>query len=140
MKTLILILLVSLSATAQNLHLKSTDGTYLGCLDCPQHDVKSIHNVHGMYGSDLSPVSIFNKYGEYGGNYSSKSPWSKHASHPPVIFDDQGNTYGRFTRSHHPNKNPASDKLLDMLKKTRLQSPVTPLHQSDDLNFEYFSW
>ena len=75
--------------------------TYLGCLDCPASARDSIFNEQGDYGhcaggdnlfcrgdfAKFSPTGGFNKY----------SACASGASDPPVIEDQQGTYYGRFS-------------------------------------------
>lgn len=70
---------------------------FLGCLDCSQHDLNSIHNPHGQFGSKFSPTSIKNKYSEYGSAYSSYGACNRHATSAPVVVDRSGNYYGKLT-------------------------------------------
>jgi hypothetical protein len=70
---------------------------FLGCLNCNQHVSTSVWNAYGAQGSPYGSSSIFNEYGPYGSPYSSTSPWNPNASNPPVIVDNDGQSYGYFT-------------------------------------------
>jgi hypothetical protein len=76
--------------------------TYLGCLSCTPEDPESIFNKNGRFGScRLLEDSIFCRgpLDEYGtkspiANLSACAP---NASNPPVIVDQDGRYYGRFS-------------------------------------------
>lgn len=70
---------------------------FLGCLNCPSYDSKSIWCAYGDYGSTYGAKSIWTSYGEFGSTYSSYSPWTTYADKPPVIIDKDGNFYGYLT-------------------------------------------
>jgi len=94
--------------------------TYLGCLTCGRYSTESIFNEYGPYGSKYSSTSIWNKYGLFGSPYSQYSPWNPYASDPPVIVDDQGNFYGRFTVNRfHPQRTtiPEIRRFLDLVSE-----------------------
>lgn len=61
---------------------------FLGCLNCSKHDNSS----------------IWNKYGTYGSKYNSESPWNKYSTSGPVIVDNEGNFYGKFTTNKYDNQ------------------------------------
>jgi hypothetical protein len=71
--------------------------TYLGCLTCPEYDTDSVFCSYGDHGSTYSSTSIHTTYGEFGSSYSSYSACSTYASDPPVIVDQNGGYYGRFS-------------------------------------------
>lgn len=76
---------------------------YLGCLNCSQYAVDSVHNEYNSYGSQYSATSIFNRYGVYGSPYSNTSACNQYANQPPAIVDSDGNFYGRLTlNEYHP--------------------------------------
>ncbi len=69
----------------KNLHIISSDGTYLGNCNPDKFDSKSIFNEYGDHGSKYSSKSILNKYGDYGDSYSDRSAFSRHANDPPWL-------------------------------------------------------
>ncbi len=99
-KTLFILLLTSVNIlSAQTLLLyggKNRD-TFLGCLNCPSYDTKSIWCSYGDFGSTYGTKSIWTTYGDYGSTYSSYSPWTSYADKPPVVVDSDGNFYGYLT-------------------------------------------
>ena len=77
---------------------------FLGCLNCSKYDKLSIWNKYGDFGSKYNSDSIWNKYGTYGSKYSSESPWNKYSTNGPVIVDNAGNFYGKFTTNKYDNQ------------------------------------
>jgi len=71
--------------------------TFLGCLNCSKTDPNSVHNLYGTYGNAYSGTSIFNHFSEYGSAYSATSACGTYASDPPVVVNQQGQSYGRLT-------------------------------------------
>lgn len=78
---------------------------YLGCLNCDSTRPDSIFNVSGRYGRCLG-VSGDNLYcrgfiSKFGNKrlFSDMSACSPRATDPPVIVDNDGNYYGRFSIS-----------------------------------------
>lgn len=71
--------------------------TFLGCLNCPSYDTKSVWCSYGDYGSTYGTKSIWTTYGDFGSTYSSNSPWTTYADKPPVVVDKDGNFYGYLT-------------------------------------------
>jgi hypothetical protein len=78
-------------------------GTYLGCLSCPSSAPDSIFNAYGGYGRCASHAdrNLFCRgaFAEFGssGPFDDASACSSGASDPPVIVDEQGAYYGRFS-------------------------------------------
>jgi hypothetical protein len=78
-------------------------GTYLGCLSCPSSAPDSIFNAYGGYGRCASHAdrNLFCRgaFAEFGssGPFDDASACSSGASDPPVILDEQGTYYGRFS-------------------------------------------
>jgi len=75
--------------------------TYLGCLDCPASARDSIFNEQGDYGrcaggDNLFCRGDFAKFSPTGG-FNKFSACASGASDPPVIEDQQGTYYGRFS-------------------------------------------
>lgn len=77
--------------------------TYLGCLNCPQSANDSIFNERGEYGHCPGPFSDnlfcrgpFKDFGS-SGPFHDLSACGSGASEPPVIVDDDGGYYGRFS-------------------------------------------
>jgi hypothetical protein len=71
--------------------------TFLGCLNCSKFDSTSICNKFGQLGSLFTSDSIWNASGRFGS--SSDSPWNVFSTSGPVIVDESGQFYGRFTAS-----------------------------------------
>lgn len=71
--------------------------TFLGCLNCSEHDANSVHNKFGLHGSEFGQESIFNEFSQYGSPYSMHSACNEFASDPPVIVDRDGGYHGRLT-------------------------------------------
>jgi hypothetical protein len=92
---------VSLSDSRQSLLLFGGSGheVFLGCLNCSEHEPKSVQNKYGDFGNKYSDHSIFNRYSDYGSRYSSYGVCNKYASDPPAIFDGEGHYFGRLTTS-----------------------------------------
>lgn len=40
----------------------------------------------------------------YGSKYNSESPWNKYSTSGPVIVDNEGNFYGKFTTNKYDNQ------------------------------------
>lgn len=76
------------------LHIYSNDGkVYLGKCVTDKFDDKSIwYPLIGDYSSEYSSTSIWNEYSDYGGTLLSydKSAFNDHATHPPIIVDNNG--------------------------------------------------
>lgn len=97
---IVLSVFLALPSKAQDallLYGGSEHKTFLGCLNCSKPDPKSVHNPYGAYGNAYSGTSIFNHFSEYGSSYSSTSACGNYASDPPVIVNQQGQSYGRLT-------------------------------------------
>ena len=75
--------------------------TFLGCLNCSKYDSGSVCNKYGDQGSKYNSDSIWNPYGDFGSKYSSDSPWNWYSSSGPVIVDNSGQFYGRFTANKY---------------------------------------
>jgi hypothetical protein len=75
--------------------------TFLGCLNCSKYDSGSVCNKYGDQGSKYNSDSIWNPYGDFGSKYSSDSPWNRYSSSGPVIVDNSGQFYGRFTANKY---------------------------------------
>jgi hypothetical protein len=73
--------------------------TFLGCLNCSKFDSASICNKFGQLGSLFTSDSIWNASGRFGSKSSSDSPWNVFSTSGPVIVDESGQFYGRFTAS-----------------------------------------
>lgn len=71
--------------------------TYLGCLNCSSLSSDSICNPFGTYGNSFSGQSIWNSFGTHGNSFSPNSPWNSFSPGGPVIVDEDGNSYGRFS-------------------------------------------
>lgn len=111
MRSLLFLLLAllsgSLSAQEPTLLLFGGDDhkTFLGCLNCGQFDSTSVCNRFGDYGSEFSDKSIWNTFGEFGSKFSDYSPWNRYAANPPIVVDEDGQSYGYFTVSKfHPSR------------------------------------
>ena len=86
---------------------------YLGCLNCPATHASSIWNKASKHGNVTSSISVWNKKGEYGSRTSDMSPWNRNAKHPPIILDDEGGIYGRFTLNR--DKSPTNIEWADWI-------------------------
>jgi hypothetical protein len=75
--------------------------TFLGCLNCSKYESGSVCNKYGEVGSKYSSDSIWNPYGTFGSTYSADSPWNKYSSSGPVIVDNTGRFYGRFSANKY---------------------------------------
>jgi hypothetical protein len=73
--------------------------TFLGCLNYSKFDSQSVCNKFGQLGSLFTSDSIWNASGRFGSKSSSDSPWNVFSSTGPVIINDSGQYYGRFTAS-----------------------------------------
>ncbi|MFZ7260855.1 hypothetical protein [Avibacterium avium] len=92
---------------------------FLGCLNCNSFDSNSVWNEFGKYGSEFYSDSIWNEFGIYGSEFSSESPWNEFSTNGPIIVDNSGNYYGKFTINEFDNQ-------------TRLEFPLWILK-----NYEY---
>ena len=102
-----------------NLFLVADDdeGTFLGSFEDNEYSSNSIFNELGRYGSNLSSTSIFNQLGKFGSELSSYSAFNKWATHPPIIVDSKGNSYGRLSINRNiEGVTDASYKLAKRLK------------------------
>jgi hypothetical protein len=77
--------------------------TYLGCLNCNSYESDSIFNESGTFGHCVELFSenlycrgIFHKFGD-DGMMQRESACSEYSSNPPVIVDQNGRYYGRFS-------------------------------------------
>jgi hypothetical protein len=77
--------------------------TYLGCINCPRTARDSIFNDRGEYGrcpgafsDNLFCRGPFKEFGRKGA-FQDLSACGSNASNPPVIVDDEGAYYGRFS-------------------------------------------
>lgn len=121
MKKLLIIIIICISAPAlaqKTLYIYGGEGRdiFLGCLNCDNHNSKSIWNEHGAYGSRYNAKSIWNEYGNYGSDYSNYSPFNQYANYPPVVVDKDGVFCGYFTVNEGKLKR-ADFKLLQIIYK-----------------------
>ncbi len=92
--------------------------TFLGCLNCSKYDSGSVCNKYGDTGSKYNTDSIWNRYGDFGSKYSNNSPWNKYSTSAPVIVDNSGQFYGRFTANQYAvdrTKIQALNQLADII-------------------------
>lgn len=82
------------------LRLVAADGTFLGTLGS-EYDQNSIYNTYGNYGSPYSASSVMNKYSNYGNEYSNYSPFNRYTNDAPLLYDAQGNYYGRVSMNRY---------------------------------------
>jgi len=98
--TSLLFWFLACAANAAEFHLYGGEehDAFLGCLNCGQHDPKSICNKYGK-GSEHSSASIFNDLGTFGNPNSASSPWNRYSSEKsvPIVVDAKGKFYGHFT-------------------------------------------
>lgn len=114
----ILSLFISMGVSAEPAYLLfggNNHDKFLGCLNCNKHDGSSIWNKYGKFGSKYNSDSIWNKYGTYGSKYSNESPWNKYSNDAPVIVDNAGNYYGKFTINRYGDQTKVQS-LLWILK------------------------
>ncbi|WP_175732601.1 hypothetical protein [Burkholderia ambifaria] len=117
----IVLMTASVAAPAQSqvklmLFGGKSHNVYLGCLNCSDTALDSIHNDIGRYGSDISPLSIFDDIGPYGSTISSESACNDIASDPPVIVDQNGGFYGYLTLNDMHSKAVTDPSILAWLK------------------------
>ena len=74
----------------------SEGDVYLGCLNCSPYDIDSVNYAYGRYGSFNSKISILNPKGLYGSATSRYSPCNPNATFPPVLKNENGETFGRL--------------------------------------------
>ena len=99
---------------------------FLGILNAPPSDSKSIWNEYSEYGNKYNSESIWNAYGTYGSEYNSYCPWNEYSSSSPILLDSSGNYYGKFNSS---NSNDIVRKICEL---------GTTIQKSDkDLDFWY---
>jgi hypothetical protein len=75
----------------------ASDGTYLGCLNCPESRFDSIFNRNGVHGSEESLTSIHNQRGLYGSPDSSLSACNRSGTSPPLVGEEAGCVVARFS-------------------------------------------
>jgi hypothetical protein len=97
---------------------------YLGCISCELDAEDSIFNVDGPKGKSItgkiSQESIWNTFGPFGDKFSDSSPWNKLGNNPPIIVDQNGNSYGYFTlNKSHPNQT----KIPELLNLIQMITP-----------------
>jgi hypothetical protein len=103
----VLVLVSNASGDCEKFMLFGGDNhdVYLGCINCSEYARDNLYNSSTRYGRRTSRQSIWNVVGSYGSTVSRYSPWNVLASEPPVIVDDCGNFYGRFTvNTSHPQR------------------------------------
>jgi hypothetical protein len=74
------------------------------CLWAGGFDIEVRHarfNECGQNGSQHNSDSIWNSHGTFGSEYSNYSPWNQYTSSGPVIVDNSGHFYGRFTANKY---------------------------------------
>jgi hypothetical protein len=104
LKTVITILILfnlASAAYAQKVYILGGENRdlFLGCITCTQFHDESIWNKNGIYGTQNNDLSIWSEFSDYGNEFSNYSPWNEFASRPPVLYDEEGNFYGYFTRN-----------------------------------------
>lgn len=80
--------------------LVADDCTFLGLVSSNQHDLNSICNPRGEYGSPHGFHSVRNPHGFYGGRHGFYSPYNPHSLTPPAIVY-QGRIVLRVTKNSH---------------------------------------
>lgn len=78
---------------------------YLGCLNCSEYAIDSVH-------------SIFNSFSIYGSKFSSLSPCNEFATEPPIIVDEEVNFYGRLTLNNSHRQANTNESLIRWLKSS----------------------
>ncbi|MEQ6377108.1 copper amine oxidase N-terminal domain-containing protein [Bacillaceae bacterium S4-13-56] len=92
-------------------------GTYLGKLTTNKYDSESIFNEYGAYGSPYRSNSIWNEYGTYGSPYATYSAFNEYSQNPPIIYDLNGNIYGRVTTNPYIQDGINPNILYQLLKE-----------------------
>lgn len=112
---------LSISAVAQQVYIFGGENRniYLGCITCSQFHDESIWNKSGMFGTKNNNISIWSEFSDYGNEYSNYSPWNEFASRPPVLYDDDGNFYGYFTRNAYYKDRTEVEFFLFVLENYR---------------------
>jgi hypothetical protein len=93
---------------------------FLGCLNCPQSDSRSICDQFGEYGSESNGDSIWSQFGNFGSSFASDSPWNQFSTSGPMIVDESGRSYGRFTSNRSaPDRTQieALNRLADLVAR-----------------------
>lgn len=82
-------------------YIYSDDGKnkYLGKITNNQFDSESIWNEFGEYGNDIDIDTIWCNVGTYGGSVSMYSSSATLATHPPKIYDKNGNFVAYLTEN-----------------------------------------
>lgn len=70
---------------------------YLGCITCSANAIDSVENPESTYSSKTGSESVYNHYSRYGSYHSDFSPCNPHATHPPIIIDNNSVKYGLLT-------------------------------------------
>lgn len=81
-----LLLIASITASAESPIIVGEDGKYLGRLNSNRYDSDSVSNPYGRFGSRYSSESINNRYGRYGSRYSNESANSPYATNAPRVY------------------------------------------------------
>jgi hypothetical protein len=89
---------------------------FLGCLSCSPIDPASLGNAFGQYGNPFSGKSLFNPFNTYRNPYTSVSACNTFASHPPLIVDRQGRSYGELTLNNARPKQARAASVKGWLK------------------------
>jgi hypothetical protein len=72
---------------------------FLGCINCPSHDTKSICNDYAEFGNKFF-ANMWNPFSSpYGNAFLPSSPWNEFSgsNEVPILADRQGNFLGFFT-------------------------------------------
>lgn len=101
---ILLLLAIKISGYSQTISIFGGEdhSEFLGILNAPPSNSKSIWNEYCNYGNSYNSKCIWNEYGSYGNEYSQYSPWNEYSSDVPILVDEEGNYYGKFNSS---NKN-----------------------------------
>ena len=99
------------------LHIYGGEGhkVFLGCINCASGQSSSIWNRHAPYGQLFSDISIWNRKGTFGSAAGEYSPWNPNATKGPVLLDESGEYYGRFTANVH-NEQTSIDWAIWMIE------------------------
>lgn len=96
----VLTVFVAGNSSAQDapVYLFGGDGhkEFLGCLNCDSSHPKSVWNEFSQYGFK-NDFGVWNPFREFTNEFSSHSMCNEFASDPPVIVDENGNSYGKLT-------------------------------------------
>ena len=87
------------------------DSTYLGCLNCSHGSRDSVFTGGGTYNGDYMGALVVNPGSVFVSPSSDYSSCNLFATHPPIVVDEQGASYGRLTINQGLAGGPTMDQL-----------------------------